>query len=294
MGISPLAVSASSVSVVIPTYNRAGVLGEAVTSALHQTAAPLEVVVVDDGSTDDTPSVCRRYPVVYRRIDNSGGPARPRNVGIRVARGSVIAFLDADDVWLPHKLEAQVAKLQHPDVGLVYADMEIWEEGRRHEETFFAQATPREGDVLVPLLAGNFVPTSTVLVRRRLVEEVGGFDEHPELHGVEDYHLWLRLAARSVRFAFVPHPLARYREVHGSLGDMNPQDALEKVLRVFSSLPTVPGALESLVRWRKFVTMMALARTATPISAKTRYYWRALRVCPYGRLLRRLMDRAHA
>lgn len=250
--------------------------------------------MVDDGSTDDTPAVCRRHPVVYRRIQNSGGPARPRNVGIRIARGSVVAFLDADDVWLPHKLEAQVPSMESPDVGLVYADMEIWEDGRRRDGTFFTQATPREGDVLPALLAGNFVPTSTVLVRKSLVEEVGGFDEHPGLHGVEDYHLWLRLAARRVRFAFVPQALARYREVPGSLGDMAPQEALERILRVLSSLPALPVTVDPLLRWRKFLTMLALARTASSISRKAGYYWHALRLCPYGQLLRRLADKADA
>ena len=111
-----------TVSVIIPTYNRAPFVGEAIESALAQTRPPLEVVVVDDGSTDDTADRVAHYGdrVVYVRQTNAG-PATARNTGIGHARGDLIALLDSDDRWLPQKLEWQVPLFDDPEVGMVHA-----------------------------------------------------------------------------------------------------------------------------------------------------------------------------
>ncbi len=157
-----------------------------------------------------------------------------------------------------------------------------------------AQTAPQEGKVLPSLLQDNFVPTSTVLVRKPLLEEVGGFGEHPDLHGVEDYHLWLRLAMRETCFSFVPKALVQYRNLPRSQGDVGMEEALDRLLTMFAHLPAMPERYEELVRWRKFTTTVALARSASPLSRKVALCWQAVVFCPYRKLLQQLTHRAHA
>ena len=200
------------VSVVITAYNTAhGLLEEAVESVLRQTCRALDVIVVDDGSAREMAWVSRRYGdrLRYVRKEN-GGPASARNLGIRLSRGAYVAFLDGDDVWEPHKLERQLARLvERPRAGLVYtAIVGIDEQGR-------VTPGPRpkggpEGRVFEPLFRGNFITTSTVLVRRDSFADAGVFDECRELIAVEDYDMWLRLSER-LEVAYVAEPLVRYR-----------------------------------------------------------------------------------
>ncbi|MBK1612281.1 hypothetical protein CKO44_02225 [Rubrivivax gelatinosus] len=199
--------SQPSVSVVIPTYNRARFLPAAVASVRAQTAACAEIVIVDDGSSDDTGQVVAALGagIVYVRQDNAG-PAAARNRGIRTARGDCIAFLDTDDRWLPHKIERQLALLvRHPSVALVSADMAIEDEhGVQQVASNFVLRGLHGffeglGGAPVPeaprrLLEINFVNTSTVLVRREVLAALEGFDTG--LRYGEDLELWLRIAAR--------------------------------------------------------------------------------------------------
>lgn len=196
-----------SVSVVIPTYNYAQYLGEAIDSALAQTLPPLEVIVVDDGSTDDTPQVLAAYGDRIRVLRQmNAGVAIARNSGIGAARGEYVAFLDADDVWLPRKLELQMARFDG-DVGLVHCGVEFGTT---------IQLPRVEGDVAdaLLLLEPDIIhgPGSTVVVRKRVAEEIGGFD--PSLPASEDWDFIYRVATR-YRVAHVAEPLVRYRK-HGS------------------------------------------------------------------------------
>jgi len=195
-----------SVSVVIPTYNRARFLPAAVASVRAQTAPCAEIVIVDDGSRDDTAAVVAALGegIVYVRQANAG-PAAARNHGIRVARGDWLAFLDTDDRWLPTKLERQLAVLQrHPSVALVSADMAIEDEHGRQQVAsnfdkrglrgFFEQLDGAPvPDAPRRLLALNFINTSTVLVRRDVLSAPDAFDTR--LRYGEDLELWLRIAA---------------------------------------------------------------------------------------------------
>jgi GT2 family glycosyltransferase len=196
-----------TVSVVIPTYNRARFLDAAVASVRAQTYPCMEIVIVDDGSTDNTADVVARLGngVRYIRQANAG-PAAARNRGIREAAGDLVAFLDTDDRWLPQKTALQVAVLQRePTVALVSADMAIEDETgtvqvasnfqhRGLNDTFAAldgrpiPHAPRQ------LLTINFVNTSTVLARRSVLIALEGFDER--LRYGEDLELWLRIAAQ--------------------------------------------------------------------------------------------------
>lgn len=199
--------SAATVSVVIPAYNRARFLGTAVASVRAQSHACTEIVIVDDGSTDDTAQVVAALGDGIRYITQANaGPAAARNRGILEARSDLVAFLDTDDRWLPDKIALQVEVLRRePTVALVSADMAIEDEAGttqvasnfelRGLHLFFAglDGLPVP-DAPRRLLEVNFVNTSTVLARRDVLLAVKGFD--PRLRYGEDLELWLRIAAR--------------------------------------------------------------------------------------------------
>jgi glycosyltransferase involved in cell wall biosynthesis len=203
--------SAPPVSVVIPTYNRAGVVIEAVASVLAQEPSILEVLVVDDGSTDDTVARLRALgpPVQVIPVAHSGIPGRVRNVGIRQARGELVAFLDSDDLWLPGKLARQLAYLAaHPHVGLVYTDEYFEERGRRLPRTRFADYPPRDRFVYQDRIARISTQLSSVLVGRVVLKTVSLFDEG--LRRYEDADLLSRISERYA-LGFITEPLVVYR-----------------------------------------------------------------------------------
>lgn len=199
------------ISVVIPTYNRARFLPAAVASVRAQSYPCDEILIVDDGSIDDTTAVVAALGPGVRLIHQANaGPAAARNRGIDEARGDLVAFLDTDDRWLPGKLAAQVELFRRePALGLVCADMAIENDaGVRLVESNFVQRGLQQGfaaldgrpipDAPRRLLALNFINTSTVMAKRQLLVELGGFDTR--LRYGEDLELWLRIAAR--------HPIA--------------------------------------------------------------------------------------
>jgi glycosyltransferase involved in cell wall biosynthesis len=202
------------VSVVVPTYNSGPLVVEAVESALAQTYAPHEVIVVDDGSTDDTADRLARFgpPVRYVRQENAR-VAAARNTGLRVATGDVIAFLDADDVWHPEKLARQTAVLEaHPAIGLLGTRMYPWPGPLPTPEAHPAPVSPLRTDTMLPT---NPLANSSVVVRRSTLERVGELD--PELFGPEDYDLWLRCSLVG-GVGRLELPLTGYRDTPASLG----------------------------------------------------------------------------
>ena len=238
---------ASRVSVVIPCFNGARYLGEAIDSALAQTHPDVEVIVVDDGSTDGTPAVVSGYGDRLRCVRQPNrGLAGARNAGIRHARGPYVAFLDHDDRFLPDKLARQAAVLDaRPDAGLVYCGWHFIDaDGARLPPTGW---DVREGDVTVDLLRGNIMHPATVVVRRTALDAAGGFDEGRT--GLEDWDLWLRMAVRGVRWACVDAPLLEYRvhpgQMHRHGADRRLRNALVIFDRVFAD-PALPAHLRSL------------------------------------------------
>jgi len=186
--------SPPAVSVIIPTHNRAGCLREAVDSVLAQEFRNFELIVVDDGSTDDTPRLLQEYGDAIRvlRQENRGVSAA-RNRGIAAARGALIAFLDSDDLWLPGKLDRQVEFFNSHADALICQTEELWvrkgrrvNPGKRHRK--------RGGMIFEPSLDLCLVSPSAVMVRRELFQRVGFFDE--SLPACEDYDLWLRVSSR--------------------------------------------------------------------------------------------------
>jgi glycosyltransferase involved in cell wall biosynthesis len=212
------------VSVVIPAYNCEAFVAEAIDSALSQDHAPAEVIVVDDGSTDGTRTVVRRFGSAVRLLEQAnGGPARARNAGVRHASGDAIAFLDADDVWLPGKLRLQVQALSaHPDVDVAFTDFGFWDPGPdgKYAAPQTARRPASRQDVAPSAVAEDprwfycdllMAPVVTIIaamVRRPLFDAIGGFDE--ALRTGEDYEFWLR-ASRHTRFVRIPSMLAAYR-----------------------------------------------------------------------------------
>ncbi len=183
------------VSVIIPTYNRAALLKEAIESVRSQTYANWELIVVDDGSTDDTQSIIsqNRDSRIRYFYQKNAGVSAARNRGIEESRSPLIAFLDSDDLWVPEKLERQVHVMkQHPETGLLYGQV-----GRYSiSDSNRSEVEPLKGLMTVPeLLNGpRTLFTSTVIVRRACLEQAGLFDT--ELHVGEDFDLFLRIAEK--------------------------------------------------------------------------------------------------
>lgn len=250
---------ASLVSVVIPTYNRARYLAEAIESLLGQTYTDFEVIVVDDGSTDETPDVAARYSseVRYVRQSNSERGAA-RNHGLRLARGEYVAFLDSDDFWKPDKLERDLDFLRdRPDVGLVYADVVLVDEKGRPLRT--RRLPHLDGWVTTRLLRENFITLSSVLARTAAVRDAGGFREERELSGSEDWELWVRLSTRS-KFAHLSVPTCCYR-VHSdnSMGDAESMErSMNRALEVIdSSTSLAPAHRRVFPRARSMVALIS-------------------------------------
>jgi glycosyltransferase involved in cell wall biosynthesis len=195
------------VSVIIPTYNRSRYIAEAIRSVQGQTHTDVEIIVADDGSTDNTRDIVSKFDpgVTYLQLPHRGQPAATRNAGLRAAEGEYVAFLDSDDLFLPGKLALQLGALeQHPEAGLAYSNGYFFRDDPQVPtgRTLDGLPTPT-GDALSDLLRGNFLTSPVVLVRHDCLDAVGAFDESPELFAVEDYDLWLRIA---VRFPFVYAP----------------------------------------------------------------------------------------
>jgi glycosyltransferase involved in cell wall biosynthesis len=200
------------VSAIISTFQRPQAAERALVSVLEQEAPPLEVLVCDDGSMDDTPERFRAWArresrVRYLRVEpNRGTPGPTRNLGVREARGELVAFLDDDDEWLPAKLARQLELARDTDV--IGANALIGDGGQ-----YFASVIERPTRAQV--LADNPFIASTVLTSRQRVLDAGGFITERWARGVNDYGMWLDLADNGARLAVLAEPLALY-ESEGS------------------------------------------------------------------------------
>jgi glycosyltransferase involved in cell wall biosynthesis len=193
-----------AISVVIPAFNAAATLETALRSVLAQSFRPLEVIVVDDGSTDTTPQLASRFGPAVRLLHQANkGCGQARNTGARAACGEWLAFLDADDCWLEEKLERQVPFTEEAEVAVINARARA-RSGRTLGTSFSFEELWQRNDLIV----------SSSLVRRTAFESVGGFWAE---RYCEDYHMWLRLAAAGWRIANCPLDLVVYTPAPGSL-----------------------------------------------------------------------------
>lgn len=198
-----------TVSIIIPAYNQSQYLGDAIRSALAQTWTDHEVVVVDDGSTDDTASVCRSFtdPRVRYVWQANRGLSAARNTGILHADGRFLSFLDSDDQFVPEKLELLLAAFDRdPGLGLVAGQAILIDQLGRPIGEVFDRGLPTD---LSDLLLGNPLHVGSVLLRREWQARVGPFDE--SLRSYEDWDLWLRLALAGCRMGWVARPVSFYR-----------------------------------------------------------------------------------
>jgi len=198
------------ISVVIPTYNRAFHLPETINSVLAQTLHDYEIIIVDDGSTDDTERVVASLDaknVNYLRHKENIGVSAARNIGIKASRGEYLAFLDSDDLWMPGKISRQIElfknNIQH--LGVVYSAARVLDE---RSNTICAHLTPTSrGEILCSLLKANKLGggSSSVMIRRQCFDDAGCFDE--SLTHCEDWDMWIRIAEKRYTFDYTKEEL---------------------------------------------------------------------------------------
>jgi|Deesub1362A_J573_1020465.scaffolds.fasta_scaffold01563_2 glycosyltransferase involved in cell wall biosynthesis len=214
---------APTVSVIIPTYNRAPLIGRAVRSVLNQTYQDFEVIVVDDGSQDNTEEVVKNFHderIRYIKHEKNKGAAAARNSGIRVAKGKYIAFQDSDDEWLPRKLEKQMKVFEtSPEVGVVFTD--VFRVSKNGKMEYRQSPSIMEGKIINPKTSDYQVaglPIASTVVRKKCFDKVGIFDER--LPRLIDLDLFIRLS-KNFRFHHIKEPLVKYYVTEGITSDSN-------------------------------------------------------------------------
>jgi glycosyltransferase involved in cell wall biosynthesis len=221
--------SQPSVSIIIPAYNQAHFLAEAIDSALAQTARDFEVIVVDDGSTDETAAIIQAYADQVSAIwQENQGLAGARNTGIRAARGHFVALLDSDDAWLPTYLENMLAvATKRPEAAVYYCGVSYMDTAGQETPQPGSNLVVPPGEMYQTLLRANFLVPSTILMRREAVSSVGLFD--PAFRRLQDWELWLRMLRQGYTFAGLPDRLVRYR-LHDSSLSTNPADGQQAAM----------------------------------------------------------------
>jgi glycosyltransferase involved in cell wall biosynthesis len=268
------------ISVLIPTYNRGQLLVETLCSALTQTWSDLEIIVIDDASTDDTYAVaCSVQDArlrVIRHAQNRGVSAA-LNTGIQAAQGELIAILEHDDIWLPEKLARQIPLFDNPEVGLVYCGVAMVAE----EGEIGRTAPLKRGNIYEELLFKSYITTSSsVVVRRACFEQAGLFDE--TLRGTQDYDMWIRIA-RYYKVEFVPDVLvnfAAYRHTR-----LNSPSRLAPTYRLLTRkfetywYPS-PLLRRRVLAYRRYSLADMVGATGDTAQAQ-REYWASLRMWPW-------------
>jgi glycosyltransferase involved in cell wall biosynthesis len=232
-----------TIAVIIPTFNRARYLREAIQSVLAQSRRPEELIVVDDGCTDDTAAVCAEFAEVRYVYQQNAGLSAARNTGIEHSTSELLMFLDDDDKLMPDALRLQSAVFERePEVGLVYGRVLLIDaEGRRIGENLKNHRPP--ADHLAALLVENYIQVQTVMVRRRSLDVAGKF--HVLLG--EDLDLWLRMAAHGIVFRFIDEPLAEYRKFPGTMSSNKLRYAQGLLAMVEKNLLIFPATSNPLV-----------------------------------------------
>jgi glycosyltransferase involved in cell wall biosynthesis len=240
----------SLVSVVIPTYNHARYLGRALQSVLNQTYTNWEAIVIDNHSTDTTDEIMASFNdprIAYIKIHNNGVIAASRNAGIRAAKGEWIAFLDSDDWWTNDKLEVCFDSVDEK-VDLVHHDMEIVSEQPRPFKRKIIKSRQLKTPVLIDLLLkANPIVNSSVVVRKSLLEKIGGINESLEMVAAEDYNTWLRISILSSQFFYLPRRLGFYLTHNQNVSQKNMSVPTRRAVSEFVNLlsPQQKNRLES-------------------------------------------------
>jgi glycosyltransferase involved in cell wall biosynthesis len=272
-----------SISVIIPAYNQADYLSQAIQSVLGQTNPNVELVVVNDGSTDETPQILSKFQDPRIRVISqpNRGLAAARNTGLRESSAPLIALLDSDDYFLPDKLAIQSEYLlQHPEIGMVGGGIQIV----NHAGEILKQIInkPDGLDLQGLLFANPFVPSS-IMIRRQWFGRVGTFDEN--LRACEDWDMWLRIGYAGCLFAWVDYPVIAYRQHQGQM-TREPErmrKAIFTVLDKFFQQPDIPENIYNLkdeVYAIGYLHSAAYAYHANQFSNGQNYIREAFHYCP--------------
>jgi glycosyltransferase involved in cell wall biosynthesis len=238
------------VSVVLPVYNRAGWVARAVESVLAQTHGPLELLVVDDGSNDDTRRVLEKFEGRITILEQAhAGAEAARNLGLRHARGEFVAFIDSDDFWYEDRLSRQLPLFERREVGVVFGNAALVDyrvtPPLRLKQTFFDRVRPSRGRITNELARGCFLPFSSVMVRRELLSETGGFTRG---RVAADYLKWVELSV-GCEFDYVEAPVFEYA-IHAGGISHNLVETLEDRIEAFKELlaRNTNGELDAVLR----------------------------------------------
>ena len=268
-------IDSPEVSIIIPTYNRAHYLERCLDSLLEQSFINFEVLVCDDGSTDNSQEIVEKFRsrlnIQYCWNENFGGPARSRNIGIKKSKGKYIAFLDSDDWWLREKLAVSIEALE-AGADLVYHDLYIYNENRPRQ---YRIKKLKARDLACPvfddlLLNGNAIINSSVVVRKKILDEIVGFSEDRDLIAWEDYDAWLRISKMTDHFKRIKGCYGWY-----SLGNENissaerSQRSIKKIIAIYFNKNK-----NELPAWMNYI----LARSYLRLRNYKLSRWYALRV----------------
>lgn len=220
------------VSVIMPTYNHARFIGEAIESVLNQTYKNLELIIVDNFSEDNTEEIVASFDnkrIKYLKFNNNGIIAVSRNIGVNHSKGKLVAFLDSDDKWHKQKLEKQLPHFQNSSIVGVGTDM-VFESAVHYKNSRLGKSKRGyKNYCYYNLLFANSVATSSVIIKKTDFLSAGGFDENPDFRFIEDWELWLRLARRG-NFRIIGEPLIIYRIYPKN--ERNSIDVTKKKLKV--------------------------------------------------------------
>ena len=239
------------VSVIIPSHNAALYIRDAIASVIRQTYQQCEVIVIDDGSSDGTEDIVAQYATVKYVRQHHLGVSAARNLGIRLTKGPLVAFLDADDYWLPDKLSRQVRFLSdHPQYGMVFTEHTMID-AQGNTLCITDKRPILNGDPVRNIFLLSNIGTPTVMVRRAVLDAVGPFDE--SLHCAEDENLWMRIAME-FPVALIPSPLVMVRRHNNNL-TRRPDDVLKGVSKHLEVLhqryPKIAERIRDLPRLRQ-------------------------------------------
>jgi len=215
------------ISIITPMYNAEKFISKSIESVLKQSFKSWEMIIIDDFSSDNSTSIVNKYKAQDSRIKlikskkNFGGPAKPRNLGIKNAKGSYIAFLDCDDYWSTNKLKICVNSF-NSKVDFIYHDLQKISLNKKN----FKKRLLKSRKLIKPifddlLLNGNIIANSSVVVRKNLILNIGMFDESKKLIATEDYNLWLRISSLTEKFLYIPQSLGYYCERYDSISKKN-------------------------------------------------------------------------
>ncbi len=201
------------ISVILPTYKRCQILTKAVNSVINQTYKNWELIIIDNNSNDGTEELIKNYynnKISFLKINNFGSIAKSRNYGIKKSKGKYLAFLDSDDYWTKNKLEICLNFINNK-VDLIYHDLEIIGQKKSFFKNNILNSRKLNKPIFDDLLFnGNAINLSSVIVRKNLLEQIGGMKETLEIATCEDYNTWLRVAKLTQNFIYLPKTLGYY------------------------------------------------------------------------------------